>query len=658
MIRFLDLNVNRLDKVIKAVSESVSVVGEFDPETLERSKEIFDQLADDPPDWNKNGVAVYHRKVDLDSGTFSTLIRIKGDGISTRLGTIRFVWVLLSPENTHPDLGTALEFTESMRSAQFARQMAEAKDYEQLMIEYREAVAAQVHFPSGESTELHPTGRFFGGVIKDLKRRLPFYLDDFKAGFNAKSLAAVFFLFFACVAPAIAFGGLLSVLTNGEIGAVEMLIATAFCGIVYALFSGQPLTILGSTGPVIIFMGLLYPITTKFGIPYLPTLSWVGLWTMVILLLLAAFDACCWIRFFTRFTDETFAALISIIFIVEAVKDLVSVFTDQDAKYDTALLSLILALGTYGIAKSLSQFRKSPYLQTRIREFLSDFGPAIAILSMTGVSLLAHPVDIETLNVPLTVEPSQPRSWFVNPFDVEQKWVWFASIIPAFFVSILLYLDQNISARLVNNPDYNLQKGGGYHLDLVVVALLVGICSLFGLPWMVAATVRSLNHVRALANTESNDEGEEVITGVVENRFSGLLVHLLIGVSLLFLGTLRTIPMSVLFGLFLFMGVASMQGNQFFDRLKLWLMDRERYPTTSYIRAIPEKTIHLFTAIQMACLAVLWVVKASAIGILFPVFIALLVPVRMAMDRFFDDEHLALLDAEELPEEETDRVID
>ena len=69
-------------------------------------------------------------------------------------------------------------------------------------------------------------------------------------------------------------------------------------------------------------------------------------------------------------------------------------------------------------------------------------------------------------------------------------------------VTVLVFLDQNITARLVNSPDNNLQKGESYHLDLGVVGLLVGACSVFGLPWLVAATVRSLNHVRSLATTE------------------------------------------------------------------------------------------------------------------------------------------------------------
>jgi len=43
-----------------------------------------------------------------------------------------------------------------------------------------------------------------------------------------------------------------------------------------------------------------------------------------------------------------------------------------------------------------------------------------------------------------------------------------------------------------------VQKGFGYHLDLFVLALLIIVCSLLGLPWFVAATVRSVTHVRSL----------------------------------------------------------------------------------------------------------------------------------------------------------------
>ncbi len=67
---------------------------------------------------------------------------------------------------------------------------------------------------------------------------------------------------------------------------------------------------------------------------------------------------------------------------------------------------------------------------------------------------------------------------------------------------------------------------------------------------------------------------------------------------------------------------------------------------------MPTWTIHKFTLLQAACLAVLWAVKGSFMGILFPLFIALLVPIRYLAGRFFAEKHLAALDAEEEPEEE------
>ena len=45
-------------------------------------------------------------------------------------------------------------------------------------------------------------------------------------------------------------------------------------------------------------------------------------------------------------------------------------------------------------------------------------------------------------------------------------------------------------------------------------------------------------------------------------------------------------------------------------------------------------------------------VKVSVLGLLFPLFIALLIPVRLLAGRFFSATDLAALDAEEEPEEE------
>lgn len=126
-------------------------------------------------------------------------------------------------------------------------------------------------------------------------------------------------------------------------------------------------------------------------------------------------------------------------------------------------------------------------------------------------------------------------------------------------------MDQNISAALTMTPAHNLKKPGGYHLDLLVVALINLILTLFGLPWIHGALPHSPLHARALADFKevisksSDGHVSEVITGVRETRISAVLAHVLIGLSLFMLPTpLTSIPKPVLDGLFLFVALTSL----------------------------------------------------------------------------------------------------
>jgi mannitol/fructose-specific phosphotransferase system IIA component (Ntr-type) len=580
------------------------------------------------------------------------------DGIPTR-----FLYVLLGPpDNAAEHLDTLTEIARLTSDDEFRYDATQASSGAELLAALdsfvsRTAVPA-ARVPA-ETEGLIYTGGWCRGLLADLRRRLPHYAVDFVDGMRPKSVTSTLFLFFACIAPAVTFGGLMSAATDGRIGAAEMLVATAVSGVIFALASGQPLIILGGTGPLLVFTAILYDLCSRLELPFLAVYTCVGLWTGLFTFLLAVTDASCLIRFFTRFTDEIFAALISIIFIWEAIKNIVQNVHDAHAaeiKHDIAFLSLILSLGTFALAMLLSRFRQTRYLQPAVREFFADFGPTIAVVSMLCFSVSFYPeVQPETLDVPKQFGPTSDRKWFVNPLAAP-RWTWFASAGPALLATVLVYLDQNITARLVNNRDNRLKKGPGYHLDLAVVGGLIGLCSLFGLPWLVAATVRSLNHVRSLATVEEvvNSHGDrcQKIMHVCETRVTPLAIHLLIGSSLLLLPMLRTIPLAVLYGLFLFMGVISIAGNQFFERLALWLTDPALYPRTHYIRSVPRSVVHAFTLLQLVCLVVLWLVKVSVVAILFPLFIALLVPVRLLAGRYFARQHLAALDADEDPEEE------
>jgi hypothetical protein len=510
------------------------------------------------------------------------------------------------------------------------------------------------------SSELEYTGRPFGGFIDDIRRKLPHYGSDFKDALNSKVAGTTIFLFFAALANAIAFGALTGLLTGNEIGIIEMLVVSAIGGVLFALFSGQPLTILGGTGPIVIFTGLLYTTCNQMGISFLATYAWVGIWSGVFLLICAFTDASALMRYFTRFTDEIFAALISVIFIVEAIKNTTAEFGEGGHGLTSAFLSVILALGTFILARNFKRFTNSPYLSLGFRNFLSDFGPALAILLMTAFSLNFSEVTLSTPKVPSSIATTSGRPWLVDIFNLP-TWAIFGSILPALLATILLFLDQNITTRLVNSPDYKLKKGGGYHLDIAIVGLLVLLGSLFALPWIVAATVHSLNHVKGLAKTkvvEKDGLKKEVIEGVIENRVSPLIIHILLGASIFLLVYFSYIPMPVLFGLFLYMGLTSLGGNQFFDRIMLWITDPKLYPKTPYTVRVPRKFVHRFTLIQLGCFIVLWVLKASKIGILFPLMIAALVPINYYIKRFFPPQHMKALVAEDEEDEGQRHILD
>ncbi|XP_042369962.1 electrogenic sodium bicarbonate cotransporter 1-like, partial [Plectropomus leopardus] len=104
------------------------------------------------------------------------------------------------------------------------------------------------------------------------------------------------------------------------------------------------------------------------------------------------------------------------------------------------------------------------------------------------------------------------------------------------------------------------------------------------------------------------------------------------------------IPMPVLYGVFLYMGVASLNGVQFMDRLKLLLMPAKHQPDLVYLRHVPLRKVHLFTFIQVLCLALLWILKSTVAAIIFPVMILALVAVRKAMDYMISQHDLSFLD--------------
>ncbi|XP_024920885.1 sodium bicarbonate cotransporter 3-like isoform X6 [Cynoglossus semilaevis] len=562
--------------------------------------------------------------------------------------------------------------------------------------------------------ELQRTGRIFGGLIMDIKRKVPFYWSDIRDALSLQCLASILFLYCACMSPVITFGGLLGEATKGNISAIESLFGASMTGIAYSLFSGQPLTILGSTGPVLVFEKILFKFCSDYGMSYLSLRSSIGLWTAFFCIVLVATDASTLVCYFTRFTEEAFAALICIIFIYEALEKLfhlgehfpvnmhntldnltqyscqcsppanVTQKMEQDWNQtgyspdsvpwsslsvsmckklhgqfvgaacghhgpyipDVLFWSIILFFTTFFLSSFLKQFKFQRYFPTKVRSTISDFAVFITIMTMVLVDYLMG-VPSPKLNVPDRFEPtSKNRGWLINPLGDNPWWTLLVTALPALLCTILIFMDQQITAVIINRKEHKLKKGCGYHLDLLVVSVMLGVCSVMGLPWFVAATVLSITHVNSLkVESGCSAPGEQPkFLGIREQRVTGFMIFMLMGCSVFMTSALKFIPMPVLYGVFLYMGVSSLKGIQFFDRIKLFGMPAKHQPDLIYLRYVPLWKVHIFTLVQLSCLVLLWVIKASAAAVVFPIMVLALVFIRKLLDFFFTARELSWLD--------------
>ncbi|CAH8617068.1 unnamed protein product [Schistosoma bovis] len=600
----------------------------------------------------------------------------------------------------------------------------------------------------GDDPALNRTGRIFGGLVQDIKRRAPHYVSDFTDAIHVQCCASFIFLYFACLTPIITFGGLLAQATGGYLGTIESILSGAVVGITYSLFSGQPLTIMGSTGPVLVFESIIFRLCTKMDWSYLSFRLWIGIWVAVALFIMVALDLSALVKFITRFTEESFAALIGLIFFIEALKktyaiskkykvdlswspdlvdkhhcacfpsenqtdfgrlstmyethplthiplvgfnstfepesvqDLMEKQIDWEAisrgRYswksqeyqdlcvqlngtwigkscrpfyvpDVFFFSCILFIATFVLAFTMKSMRNSLFFPTRVRQLISDFSVVIAIAIGTTTDFLMN-LHTPKLLVPTTFEPTlgySKRGWFIHPFDNNPWWTSIVAIGPSFLAVILIFMDQQITAVIVNRREHKLKKGAGYHLDLLVVAVTILSNSILGIPWFVAATVLSINHVLSLKKeSETNAPGERpVYLGCREQRVTGVLIFLFIGLSVFMTPLLSRIPMPVLYGIFLFMGISSMRGIQMFERLSLLFMPVKYQPDYPYLRHVSLRRVHLFTIIQVACLVMLWVIKSiEVLAILFPIMVLAMCFIRKGLDFIFTQEELKWLD--------------
>jgi len=175
------------------------------------------------------------------------------------------------------------------------------------------------------------------------------------------------------------------------------------------------------------------------------------------------------------------------------------------------------------------------------------------------------------------------------------------------------------------------------------------------LPFTHAATIRSLTHLKSLTNFEDkyllDGTRVQVPVSVVEQRVTQLGIHVLIGLSSFASSVLGELPVAVLYGIFLYMGVSTISGNDLFDRMFLWLIwDTKKYPAYPFLKKggndMDLNTVHKFTFIQFVCLVILYALKSiKAVAVVFPFFLLFIAVLRSwVVPKMFAADDLRVLD--------------
>jgi len=445
----------------------------------------------------------------------------------------------------------------------------------------------------------------------------------------------------------------------------------------------------GGTGPVLTFQTICYQLAASFDVPFLTFNAWVGIWVGIYLIVAAFFDLNRVLKYATRFTDEVFAFLIISIFILDAIGDLASgvgliPYFDPNSKYNAkmlsvdpdynymvvALLSLVLGFGTAFFALALRQLRNSPFFcNDVVRTSICDFSITISVITFTCIAQFAFgDVPLQELNVPAKFEPTftcctsdcksywpeqcpeleEPwgkRPWIVDLFNLGGKgYIPLLCAGPACLAFVLVWLDNGITWHIANHPSNKLSHGEAYNYDTCLSAMQVIVNGLIGCPWLVASTVPCVLHITALS--EKSKDGNTI--SVQETRLTGFFVHTLIFCTIFALNLLKVLPLAVLYGVFLFMGLVALPAQQFWQRLQLFCMQPSKYPETPYTKYMPKKRVHLYTFLELIMFGIVFTVREiKTIAIAFPLMTLACIPVRVyLLPRIFSAWELLLVDGD------------
>ncbi|TQN75199.1 putative transporter, partial [Colletotrichum shisoi] len=488
--------------------------------------------------------------------------------------------------------------------------------------------------------------------------RLRYYSDW--TVFSQLVLASAVYVFFTNILPGITFASDLYVLTGESWGTIEVVFSTGLCGVIFSLFSAQPLTILGVTGPFSVLAENIYTLCeNSFKIPFLPFMAWSLIHSGWMHYLLAIFNAHDYtMQYVTDFSADIFSLLNSVIYFYKAVRELQR--TKAVVSLAAFLYSIIGAAGTCMLAIFLSTAVSwKPLFHRYIRMGLTEYAAAISIVFFIGMPYVGDlaQLDHNRLEVSKTFRPSSPSRdyFFVEFWKLSIGWI-FIAIIPGIIITVLFYFDHEISSIICTAKRYGVQKPGGYAWDVMLLGTTTIMCGILGIPPANGLLPQAPLHSESLMYTvyedppasdsgPGDDPPAKPVLRVYEQRYSHFIqaAGILLFISPPFQHVLGLTPTSVLAGLFMVMGYQSLSVNPILTRIWQLLTPISELPDLPH--GASWMGIHFYTITQLVLTGIVFSVTLTVAAPGFPIIIIILVPVRLFfMNRVWSRQTLRYVD--------------
>lgn len=279
-------------------------------------------------------------------------------------------------------------------------------------------------------------------------------------------------------------------------------------GIFYSLFAGQPLIIVGISGPIVIFVNTVVTLADRINAPFPQLMSWVCVWCGIMHIITSCVGRKLLVMRVTNFTSEIFGLFVSITYIYFGLQGLVHLFwkrkqhkyiDDDDigdhheggrgphspiGRRGAAYASLILAYAVFKIAFALQHTWHWRYLNEFSRRHLALFGMMIAIIVGTLMSYIPMFHDDKTDLERIHVGSAALTNYLFEPLlgGGIKTWQIFLAIVPGRALVVLSLFDHNVVLLQLRQAKFNLTRSPVYYYEFFLLGIIFIVCGVAGVP--------------------------------------------------------------------------------------------------------------------------------------------------------------------------------